>query len=52
MENDGKRDKTNDHIKEILYIEMIHQQMQTYISLDKLLTSRNKKAIVSKTQTP
>ncbi len=39
MENEGKTVKVKDHIKEILYIEMIHQQMETFIDIDNLLKS-------------
>jgi len=51
MKNDGKIEKTNDHIKEILYIEMIHQQMETFIDIDNLLKTRPKDSLVPKRQT-
>lgn len=40
MKNEGKTDKVNDQIKEILYIEMVHQQMETFIRIDELIKTR------------
>lgn len=41
MKNDGKSTKRNDQIKEILYIEIIHQQMQTFIDIDNIIKSKS-----------
>lgn len=50
MKNDGNNNKTYEQIKEILYIEMVHQQMETFIDIDKLLNSKKKSFINSKSQ--
>jgi len=48
MKNDDKKNIAKDHLKEILYIEMIHQQMETFIDIDKLLETRAKISSASK----
>lgn len=51
MKNDDNTVKTNSHIKEILYIGMIHHQMATFIDIDNLLKSRSKDMLANKHQT-
>jgi len=43
MKNEDQTSKLNDYVKEMLYIEMIHQQMETLISIVTLLKSHQKK---------
>lgn len=51
MKNDGKIEKTNSRIKEILYIEMIHQQMATFMDIDNLIKTGSRKILVKNQQT-
>ncbi|MFT6783425.1 MAG: hypothetical protein ACJA1A_003365 [Saprospiraceae bacterium] len=43
MKNDGKIEKTNNSMKEILYIEMIHQQIATFMDIDNLIKAGSRK---------
>ena len=52
MENEGKKVKVNDQLKEILYIEMIRVQMDTFISIDKLIKKKLKDSEIPKHLTP
>jgi len=51
MEKGGKLDKANDHINEILYLEMVHQQMETFVEIDMLIKNGQLDSKNSKTQT-
>ncbi|MDF1697266.1 MAG: hypothetical protein P1U56_15590 [Saprospiraceae bacterium] len=50
MKNDGRSVQTNDQIKELLYIEMIGQQMQAFIDIDNLISKQEKSAFNPKSK--
>ncbi|MFT6783712.1 MAG: hypothetical protein ACJA1A_003653 [Saprospiraceae bacterium] len=51
MKNNSKIEKTNNRMKEILYIEMIHQQMATFMDIDNLIKTGSRKILVQNQQT-
>ena len=50
MNESDKMLKAKDRIKELLYIEIIHQQMETFINIDKMLDKPKTSGIEAKTQ--